>query len=40
MLMTMEQRSFVVTVAHLKTEPVIVAILGFFILGDVLTPRH
>jgi drug/metabolite transporter (DMT)-like permease len=38
MLMTMEQRSFVVTVAYLKTEPVIVAILGFFILGDVLTP--
>src|SRR3954469_1213172 len=34
MLMTMERRSFVVTVAYLKTEPVIVAIMGLAFLGD------
>ncbi len=34
MLMTMERRSFVVTVAYLKTEPVIVAIMGLVFLGD------
>jgi drug/metabolite transporter (DMT)-like permease len=37
MLMTMEQRSFVVTVAYLKTEPVLVALMGLFFLGDPLT---
>lgn len=37
MLMTMEQRSFVVTIAYLKTEPVLVALLGLMFLGDPLT---
>ena len=37
MLMTMEQRSFVVTVAYLKTEPVLVALMGLLFLGDPLT---
>ena len=37
MLMTMEQRSFVVTVAYLKTEPVLVALMGLAFLGDPLT---
>ena len=37
MLMTMEQRSFVVTIAYLKTEPVLVALLGLAFLGDPLT---
>ena len=37
MLMTMEQRSFVVTIAYLKTEPVLVALLGLTFLGDPLT---
>ena len=37
MLMTMEQRSFVVTVAYLKTEPVLVALMGLTFLGDPLT---
>ena len=34
MLLTMEQRSFVVTVAYLKTEPVLVALMGLAFLGD------
>ena len=38
MLMTMEQRSFVVTTAYLKTEPFFVAIGGYVLLGDSLTP--
>ncbi len=38
MLMTMEQRSFVVTIAYLKTEPVLVALLGLLFLHDPLTP--
>jgi len=38
MLLTMEQRSFVVTVAYLKTEPVLVALMGLTFLGDPLTP--
>jgi drug/metabolite transporter (DMT)-like permease len=38
MLMTMEQRSFVVTVAYLKTEPVLVALMGLAFLGDRLSP--
>ncbi|HKU65515.1 MAG TPA: DMT family transporter [Rhizomicrobium sp.] len=37
MLMTMEQRSFVVTIAYLKTEPVLVALMGLVFLGDPLT---
>jgi len=37
MLMTMERRSFVVTTAYLKTEPVLVAILGLMFLGDRVT---
>lgn len=38
MLMTMTERSFVVTVAYLKTEPLFVAALGLFFLHDALTP--
>ena len=38
MLMTMTQRSFVVTVAYLKTEPLFVAVLGLLFLGDPLSP--
>ena len=38
MLMTMEQRSFVVTIAYLKTEPVLVALMGLLFLHDPLTP--
>jgi drug/metabolite transporter (DMT)-like permease len=37
MLMTMEQRSFVVTIAYLKIEPVLVALMGLTFLGDPLT---
>ena len=37
MLMTMERRSFVVTTAYLKTEPVLVAIMGLLFLGDRVT---
>jgi drug/metabolite transporter (DMT)-like permease len=37
MLLTMERRSFVVTVAYLKTEPLLVALLGVMLLGDRLT---
>jgi drug/metabolite transporter (DMT)-like permease len=38
MLMTMTERSFVVTVAYLKTEPLFVAVLGLLFLHDPLTP--
>lgn len=38
MLMTMERRSFVVSVAYLKTEPVLVALMGLTLLHDPLTP--
>jgi drug/metabolite transporter (DMT)-like permease len=38
MLMTMERRSFVVTVAYLKTEPLLVALMGLLFLHDPLTP--
>jgi drug/metabolite transporter (DMT)-like permease len=38
MLMTMEQRSFVVTIAYLKTEPVLVALMGLLFLHEPLTP--
>src|SRR4051812_28180899 len=37
MLLTMERRSFVITVAYLKTEPLLVALLGVTLLGDRLT---
>jgi drug/metabolite transporter (DMT)-like permease len=37
MLMTMEQRSFVIATAYIKTEPLFVAILGLVFLHDVLT---
>jgi drug/metabolite transporter (DMT)-like permease len=37
MLLTMEQRSFVVTTAYLKTEPLLVALLGLLFLGDHLS---
>ncbi len=38
MLMTMTERSFVVTMAYLKTEPVFVAVLGLLFLHDPITP--
>jgi len=38
MLKTMTERSFVVTVAYLKTEPIFVAALGLAFLHDPLTP--
>ncbi len=38
MLMTMERRSFVVTTAYLKTEPLLVALMGLLFLHDPLTP--
>jgi drug/metabolite transporter (DMT)-like permease len=34
MLLAMNERSFVVTTAYLKTEPVLVALFGFVFLGD------
>lgn len=37
MLLTMTSRSFVVTIAYLKTEPIFVAVLGYFLLHDPLT---
>ncbi|MEI8145436.1 MAG: DMT family transporter [Alphaproteobacteria bacterium] len=37
MLSAMRDRSFMVTTAYTKTEPVIVALFGVFILGDHLT---
>ncbi len=37
MLVAMAERSFVVTIAYLKTEPIQVAIFGFIFLGDVVT---
>jgi drug/metabolite transporter (DMT)-like permease len=37
MLMTMERRSFVVTIAYLKTEPMLVALMGLLFLGDPVT---
>ena len=39
MLLAMNERSFVVTIAYIKTEPVLVALLGFVFLGDRLTPQ-
>ena len=37
MLVAMGERSFVVTIAYLKTEPIQVAIFGLIFLGDALT---
>src|ERR1700742_2901019 len=37
MLAAMEQRSFVVVTAYLKTEPVLVALMGLAFLHDPLT---
>lgn len=37
MLMAMNERSFVVTIAYIKTEPVLVAVFGLAFLGDKLT---
>jgi drug/metabolite transporter (DMT)-like permease len=37
MLMAMGQRSFVVTIAYIKTEPIQVAIFGLLVLGDAVT---
>jgi drug/metabolite transporter (DMT)-like permease len=38
MLLTMTHRSFVVTVAYLKTEPLLVAVMGLLLLHDPVTP--
>lgn len=38
MLMVMKVRSFGVAYAYIKTEPVIVALLGVLLLGDLLSP--
>ena len=38
MLTAMNDRSFVVTIAYIKTEPVQVALFGFVLLGDKVTP--
>ena len=40
MLAAMGDRSFVVTIAYIKTEPVQVALFGLVFLGDALTHRH
>lgn len=37
MLVTMKRRSFAVTTAWIKTEPVLVALLGVLLIGDALT---
>lgn len=37
MLMTMQQRSFVVATAYIKTEPVFVALFGLLLLADPIT---
>lgn len=38
MLVVMKARAFGVAYAYIKTEPVIVALLGVLLIGDVLTP--
>jgi drug/metabolite transporter (DMT)-like permease len=38
MLAAMNERSFVVTIAYIKTEPVQVALFGMVLLGDTVTP--
>src|SRR5271169_6959465 len=37
MLAAMNERSFVVTIAYIKTEPIQVALFGLILLGDVVT---
>jgi drug/metabolite transporter (DMT)-like permease len=37
MLATMGERSFVITIAYIKTEPIQVAIFGLIFLGDIVT---
>jgi len=37
MLAAMNERSFVVTIAYLKTEPIQVAVFGLIFLGDIVT---
>ena len=37
MLAAMGERSFVVTIAYIKTEPIQVAVFGLIVLGDVVT---
>ena len=37
MLMAMQNRSFVVAIAYIKTEPVLVAVFGLVFLGDALS---
>jgi drug/metabolite transporter (DMT)-like permease len=37
MLLTMEERSFVVAIAYSKTEPIFVAVFGLVFLGDALS---
>src|ERR1700757_766190 len=39
MLKAMNERSFVVAIAYIKTEPVQVALFGLILLGDVVTLR-
>jgi drug/metabolite transporter (DMT)-like permease len=38
MLTAMKEKSFAVTTAYIKTEPVLAAIVGLALLGDMLTP--
>jgi drug/metabolite transporter (DMT)-like permease len=38
MLAAMNERSFVVSIAYIKTEPVQVALFGLVLLGDAITP--
>ena len=38
MLAAMEERSFVVAIAYIKTEPIQVALFGLLFLGDAVTP--
>jgi drug/metabolite transporter (DMT)-like permease len=38
MLLAMKAKSFAVTTAYIKTEPVLTAFVGFALLGDTLTP--
>ena len=40
MLATMNDRSFVVTIAYIKTEAIQAAMFGLIFLGDPVTHRH
>ena len=40
MLAAMNDRSFVVTIAYIKTEAIQAALFGLVFLGDPLTRRH